>query len=145
MLHPYNERIWPPLRAMYDLHLVLRRFRGVIDWNFIEDRFRKAGKFGVLVLHLSQLNESLGVDVPFQVNMSILTRLRWFRRRLLQGMPGLRYFDPIYMFSTALIGRLRVLRNLLGKPHGFKHLVRQLLTSGVYRRFATDVAEGRGR
>ena len=145
ILHPYNERIWPPLRAMYDLDLVLRRFRDVIDWNRIERRFRKAGKFGVLLLHLLQVNESLGVVAPVQFQMDGLMRLRWYRRRLLRKIPALRYVDPIYMFSATLIRRMRVLHNMLGKPNGLMHLVKQLLTAAVYRRFATDVMEGRGR
>jgi hypothetical protein len=143
--HPYNERIWPPLRAMSDLDLVVRRFRNVIDWSCIENRFRKAGKFGVLVLHLSQVSESLGIDAPFRFQMNAMTRLRWLRRRLLRRIPALRYLDPVYMFSTALIRRLRVFRRMLGKPNGLTHLLKQLLTAGVYRRFATDLLEGRGR
>jgi hypothetical protein len=145
ILHPYNERIWPPLRAMYDLNVVLRCFGHVMDWNRIERRFRKAGKFGLLALHLLQVNESLGVEVPFQAKKSVLMRIRWLRRKLLRRIPGLRYFDPVYMFSTVLVRRLRVFWNMLGKPNGFTHLIRQLLTTGVYRRFAADVAEGRGR
>jgi hypothetical protein len=143
--HPYNERIWPPLRAMYDLDFVLRRFRNVIDWGSIERRFRSAGQFGVLVLHLSQVKEALGTSAPFQLQMGGLTRLRWMRRKLLRRMPALRYADPIYMFSTVLIRRLRVLDSMFRKPNGLRYLVKQLLSAGVYRRFATDVVEGRGR
>jgi len=130
---------------MYDLDFVLRRFRTVIDWGSIERRFRAAGQFGVLVLHLSQVNEALGTGAPFEFQISGLTRLRWLRRKLLRRMPALRYADPIYMFSTVLIRRLRVLGSVFRKPNGLRHLVRQLLTSGVYRRFAADVVEGRGR
>lgn len=143
--HPYNERIWPPLRAMYDLNCVLRRFRNVIDWDSIERRFRAAGQFGLLVLHLSQVNETLGTSAPFDLRMNGLTRLRWQRRKVLRRWPPLRYADPIYMFSTVLIRRLRVLGSMFSKPNGVKHLVRQLRTAGVYRRFATDLLEGRGR
>jgi hypothetical protein len=145
ILHPYNERIWPPLRAMYDLGLILRRFPNVIDWNCIQRRFRKAGEFGVLVLYLLQVKESLGVDLPFRFQLSGWMRLRWFRRKLLRKMPALRYLDPIYMFSTVLVRRVRVLRHMLGKPNGLTHLLRQLFSAGVYRRIATDVVEGRGR
>jgi hypothetical protein len=143
--HPYNERIWPPLRAMYDLDFVLRRFRNVIDWGALQGRFRAAGQFGLLVLHLSEVNEALGTSAPFQFRMNGLTRLRWLRRKLLRRMPALRYADPIYMFSTVLIRRLRVLGSMFRKPNGLKHLIRQLLTAGVYRRLAADVVEGRGR
>jgi hypothetical protein len=143
--HPYNERIWPPLRAMYDLDLLLRRFRDVIDWGFIERRFRRSRKFGVLILHLSQVREALGITAPFQFQITGLTRLRWLRRKLLRGTPALRYIDPIYMFSTVLIRRVRVLRVMLHKPNGLLYLGRQLLTGAVYRRLATDVVEGRGK
>ena len=143
--HPYNERIWPPLRAMYDLNLVLLRFRDAIDWRSIERRFRAAGQFGLLVLHLSQVNETLGTSAPFQYQLNSWTRLRWLRRKLLRRVPALRYADPIYMFSTVLVRRLRVLGNMFRKPDGLRHLVRQLCTAGVYRRVATDVVEGRGR
>jgi len=144
MEHPYNERIWPPLRAMYDLLLVLHRFRDVIDWASIERRFRAARRFGVLVLHLSQVSEALGIAAPLQLHMNGLTRLRWFRRRFLRRMPALRFIDPIYMFSTVLIRRMRVLRVMVRNPNGLLHLGRQLLTGGVYRRFATDVWRAAG-
>jgi hypothetical protein len=143
--HPYNERIWPPLRTMYDLYLVLRRFGNVIDWNSIENRFRRAGKYGVLVLHLSQVSESLGFKVPFQFHMNAVTRLQRFRRRFLRRIPALRYGDPIYMFSAVLIRRLHLLRRILSTPNGVSYLVRQLLTPGVYQRLAADLIEGRGR
>jgi hypothetical protein len=143
--HPYNERIWPPLRAMYDLGQVLRHFRTLIDWNCVQRRFRDAGKSGILILHLLQVTEALGMDAPFRLQMSGLMRLRWWRRRLLRTLPALRYVDPIYMFSTVLIRRMRVFRSALGKPNGWWHLVRQLRTMSVYRRFAADVVEGRGR
>jgi hypothetical protein len=145
ILHPYNERIWPTARAMYDLVLLSRRYGKAIDWKLIEARFRKAGMFGVLALHLLQVNESLGIEPPFQFKVDGLTKLRWRRRRLLRRWPALRYADPIYMCSAVMVRRLRVLRNMLGKPRGLAHLVKQLFTSGVYRHLAADVVEGRGR
>ena len=145
MLHPYNERIWPPLRAMYDLDLLVRRFRNEIDWSSIQRRFRVARQFATLILHISQVRQTLGISAPFSLRMSALTRIRWYRRRLLRRMPALRYVDPIYMFSTVLIRRLRVLRNMLSKPDGARHLGRQLVHAAVYRRLAIDVVEGRGR
>jgi hypothetical protein len=145
ILHTYSERIWPPLRAMSDLDRLLRRFRDVIDWSRIEKRFRKNGTFGLLALHFLQVSESLGVEPPFKFQMRGLMRLRLGRRRLVRRMPALRYVDPIYMLSTVFVGRMRVLRNMIGKPKGLKHLLKQLLTIGVYKRFATDVIEGRGR
>jgi hypothetical protein len=63
--HPYNERIWPSMRAMYDLVLLRRRFDNVTDWSAIQRRFRKAGRYGVLALHLRQVEEVLGAGPPF--------------------------------------------------------------------------------
>lgn len=143
--HSYHERIWPPLRTMYDLHLVVRRFRSEIDWNCVQDRFRKAGEFGTLALHLRQAGESLGVDPPFQFKVRGLMRLRWLRRKLLRRMPALRYVDPLYMFSTIAQRRLRLLRHMLGRPEGLRSFLRQVLTFGVYRRLGLDIVEGRGR
>jgi hypothetical protein len=145
ILHPYNERIWPTARAMYDLVLLSRHYREVIDWKLIQRRFRNAGLFGVLALHLLQVKESLGLEPPFKFKLDGLMKLRWTRRRLLRMRPALRYGDPIYMCSAVLVRRLRVLRNMLGKPHGLAYLVKQLFSSGIYRHFAEDVFEGRGR
>jgi hypothetical protein len=130
---------------MYDLALLSRCYRNVIDWQFIQTRFRNAGMFGVLALHLLQANESIGCELPCKLKLGGLIKLRWMRRRLLRRFPALRYADPIYMFSTVLVRRLRVLRNMLRKPSGLAHLVKQAFTSGVYRHFAADIVEGRGR
>ena len=143
--HPYNERIWPPLRAMIDLVFIRHRFDSEIDWLRIEQRFRKAGKSGVLAMHLLQVRDVLGAETPFPIRLTGLTRLRWLRRRLLRTLPALRFLDPIYMYSTVLVRRLRLLRNALDVPGGWRHIVRELLAPGIYRRFVIDLIEGRGR
>jgi hypothetical protein len=143
--NPYNERIWPPLRAMYDLVLIQRRFESELDWNSIEHRFRKAGQSGILAMHLLYVGDVLGVETPFPIRLTGLTYLRWLRRRLLRTLPALRFFDPVYMYSTVLVRRLRLLRDALDAPGGWKHIVRELFAPNVYKRFITDVIEGRGR
>jgi hypothetical protein len=143
--HPYNERIWPPLRAMYDLVLVQRKFGGELNWAGIQRRFRQAGQDGVLILHLAQVREVLGMEAPFPIHWTGLTRLRWLRRKLLRALPGLRFLDPVYMYSTVLRRRLRLLRNALAVPGGWKSVGRELLAPGLYKRLMTDIWEGRGR
>jgi hypothetical protein len=143
--HPYNERIWPPLRAMYDLVLMQRRLGSDIDWRGIQHRFRKAGQSGVLAMHLLQVRDVLGAETPFPIRLTGLTYLRWLRRRLLRTLPALRFIDPIYMYSTVLVRRLLLLRNVLDVPGGWRHIVREFLAPGIYKRFITDVIEGRGR
>ncbi len=143
--HPYNERIWPPLRAMYDLVLLRRRFNNEIDWNAIQRRFRKARQFGVLALHLLQLRETLGIDPPFQIELTSLIHMRWLHRRLLRRFPSLRFLDPIYMYSTVLVRRLRLLRNVLDTPGGWRCLMSELAAPAFYKRLVTDIIEGYGR
>jgi Uncharacterised nucleotidyltransferase len=143
--HSYHERIWPPLRAMYDLALMQRRLGPILDWKEIDVRFRQAGRFGVLALHALQLRETLGVELPLQLQTRGWMGLRWHRRRILRRFPVLRYVDPIYMSAVLLTRRIRVLRSMLRERNGGSHLAKQLLGSAVYRRFATDLIEGRGR
>ncbi len=145
MQHPYNERIWPPLRAMYDLVLLQGRFSDSIDWKNIELRFRRARQYGMLALHLLEVRRALGLAAPMQLRLNRLTRLRWHRRKLLRRVPVLRYLDPVYMFSTVFIRRFRVLRNVVSTGEGWKHFVVQLCKPDVYQRLFTDVVEGRGR
>jgi len=143
--HPYNERIWTPLRAMYDLVLVKRRFENEIDWSSVEHRFRSAGASGVLAMHLLQVRDVLGEEPPFPIRLNGLTYLRWLRRRLLRALPAVRFLDPIYMYSTVLVRRLQLLRSALDVPGGWRHIVRELCAPNIYKRFITDVIEGRGR
>lgn len=143
--HPYQERIWPPLRALYDLVRLQHRFAGSINWTGIENRFRRAGQYGLFVLHLLDVRDALGLELPIELHLSLLTRLRHLRRKFLRRFPALRYLDPIYMLSTVFTRRLRVLRNMLRTPGGLKHLLSQLLKLPVYQRFFVDLLEGRGR
>lgn len=143
--HPYHERIWPPLRAMYDLVLLRRRFDGEIDWSSIERRFRQSGQAGVLALHLLQVREVLGNETPFPIHLTWFAQLRWLRRKILRALPALRFFDPIYMYSTVLLRRLRLLGTALDAPGGWKRIVRELFAASFYKRFVTDIIDGYGR
>jgi len=143
--HPYNERIWPPLRAMSDLVLLNRRFGSELNWEAVEHRFRASGRYALFALHLMQVNASLGMELPVALRLGPVTRLRWHRRQFLRRRPSLRYADPVYMFSTVLSRRIAMLRKLLTTPHGTRHLLTQILAPRNYARLWTDLIEGRGR
>lgn len=143
--HPYNERIWPPLRAIYDLVHLQYHFQRAINWAEVEHRFKTAGQMGLLRLHLIDVRDALGLEPPIDCKLTPDTQLRRLRRRVLRKFPALRYLDPIYMFSTVCLRRLRLLRSVLTARGGLKYLVTQLFAPGIYERLLLDVMEGRGR
>jgi hypothetical protein len=143
--HSYHERIWPPLRAMYDLVRMRRRFDTELDWVAIDKSFHKAGKSAVLAMHLLQVQESLGIEPPFPIRLTSATRLFWSRRKVLRTRPALRFLDPMYMYSTVLGRRLNLLHNILKTPGGWRYLVRELIGTNFYKRLLRDVIEGRSR
>jgi hypothetical protein len=145
LLHPYNERIWPPLRALYDLLKLENRFGESIDWESVSRRFRRSGQYGTLALHLLDVKEALGLDPPFAVQLGAITRLRWHRRRLLRRWPELRYLDPVYMLSIVCTRRLLILSKALSRPREWKYLLSEILRTDVYRRLISDVVTGCGR
>jgi hypothetical protein len=99
--HAGGERVWPPLRAQYDLFLLRKRFSQQIDWLRIRDRFRRHRQLGLLELHLLQVAKVLGQPPPFPLRLGALTRLRWYRRQALWRYPSLRFIDPVYFLSSA--------------------------------------------
>ena len=145
MHHSYSERIWPPLRAMYDFARLQSRFGAALRWPAIEQRFREAGLYDVLALHVLQVCDSVRTDAPITLRLTPFTRLRRFRREALRIFPPLRYLDPMYMFSIVCTRRLRVLRVVLSSSGGRKYLIRQMLELSLYQRIFIDVLEGRGR
>jgi Uncharacterised nucleotidyltransferase len=143
--HPYNERIWPPVKAMYDLVLLQRRFEDKIDWNRIECTFRAAGHYRTFALHLLRVQDSLGFSPPIHVKLTPGLRAAWHRRQILRRFPVLRYVDPIYMFSIVIGRRLRLLMSILQTPRGLSDLRGELLKTHIYERFFEDMVKGRGR
>ncbi len=144
--HPYNERIWPPLRAMYDLVLIRRRFESEIDWSSLEAPVPQSGTirgFGDApppsaggAWRRNAFSNSLDwSDIPSMAS----------REDFLRTLPALRFLDPIYMYSTVLVRRLRLLRSALDVPGGWRHIARELFAPSIYKRLITDVIEGRGR
>lgn len=142
--HSYDERIWPSLRAMFDLTQLQQRFASATNWPSIENRFRIRGLYGVLALHLLDVRNALGFQLPISIHLAGLMRLRLFRRQLIRKAPVLRYLDPVYMFSILCVRRLRMLRKALREPLGWKHSLSRLLELRIYRRFFTDLVSGQG-
>jgi hypothetical protein len=142
--HPYNERIWPPLKAMYDLVLLQRRFEDEINWNRVEHRFRAVGHYHTFALHIMRVQDVLGFQPPFRIQLTARLRLAWCRRQILRLFPGLRYVDPVYMFSIVIGRRLPLLFNIIRTPHGLSYLRDELLKTHIYERFFEDMLKGRG-
>jgi hypothetical protein len=141
----YNERVWPPLRAMVDLVLLDRRFGADLRWDRVAARFAAAGHSILFALHLLQVQSSLGFAPPVPLTLGPLTRFRWARRQLLRRRPALRYVDPVFMFSTVLGRRLAFLRTLLRTRKGIRRLLSQIAAPGHYQRVWRNLIEGRGR
>jgi hypothetical protein len=125
MQHPYNERIWPPYRAIFDLVLLDRRFGPELHWDAVVRRFSASGQYGLLALHLLRVKASTGMEPPFEVRAGLLTRLRWQRRQTLRRWPTLRYLDPLFMFFIVLGHRLALLHKMLRARDGVQHLFSQ--------------------
>jgi Uncharacterised nucleotidyltransferase len=142
--HPYNERIWPPIKAMYDLALLQFRFQEEIDWSFIERRFTTAGHHRTLALHLLQVGESLGFRTPLRVQLTAGLRIAWNRRKLLRRSPRLRYLDPAYMFSVTIGRRWRIMAKILQTPGGLRYLSGEFRKADIYQSFFEDMVRGRG-
>jgi hypothetical protein len=137
--HPYSERIWPPLRAMYDLLLLNSRFASAILWSSIDQRFHSARQRSTLYLHLLQVEQTLGMSRPLPVNLTPFEKLRWFRRRVLNRWPTVRFFDPAYLILATLSRRFRLLQSILDTPGGYKSALQMVLTPGFYRRLLDEI------
>lgn len=135
--HGYEERIWPPLRAQYDLFLLQRQMGERIDWPSILDRFRRNRKSGLLKLHLLCVERVLGMPSPFPIHLGGLTALRWFRRQALWKGPWLRFVDPIYILSTVVLPKLRLSYHLLKLPAGRHYVLETPFRATFYRKLIT--------
>jgi hypothetical protein len=143
--HPFHQRIWTPIRAMVDLLLLDRRFGPDLHWEPVANRFSAAGKYGLFALHLLQVEDALHLALPVRIGLNPFLRFCWYRRKMLQRHPTVRYFDPFYMLPMALAQRLRKLRKVLATRNGARYVLSRLLAPGIYMRIWTDLVEGRGR
>lgn len=135
----YRERINPSVRTLYDFFLLQRHFRGSLDWQSIEDRFRCNGQYATLALYLMQAEQSLGLQPPIALKISPQLRFRSRRRQLLQQAPVLRFFDPFYYFLAGLRPRTRRLREILAQPGGLRYLLRKFYEPKFYARLRHDL------
>lgn len=135
----YRERIWPNLRAMYDIVLLQRHFGNVIDWRAIEGHFRKFGQYPVLAMYLLHLRDALGFECPVKVQLTTLTKVRWWRRRLLRAIPWLRLVDPWYILRASVVPRMPI-SEILHLPGGWKYLTARLFSKRFYADFIDDLS-----
>jgi hypothetical protein len=138
--HAYSERIWPPLRAMQDLVMLNLRFASRLDWAAVRERFRAQGQEHTLLLHLLQVNQTLGMPMPFAIGPGWILRARWMRRQVLNRFPGLRFIDPVYLMFSTLSRRVRFLKSVASVPGGWKYAVRTLLRPGFYNRLLAEIS-----
>lgn len=136
----YRDRIWTPLRSLYDLALLERRFESRIDWRPIIARFRSKRLYGSLVLYLLLARNTLGLQCPFKIRMGPLLLLRWWHRQLLRRFPTARFVDPLWFYSAGVEPRTRRLRGILHEPGGLRYLLRKLFTAGFFLRLKTDLS-----
>jgi hypothetical protein len=138
--HGYRERIWPPMRAMYDLVRLNEFFGRRLDWGALRARFQAHGYEATLALHLLQVRDSLGMKLPFAIKLGWSGQVRWWRRRALNRWPGLRWLDPVYLVMASLSRRMRLLKSAAGSPGGLRQAAGMLLRPGFYRRMAGEVS-----
>lgn len=138
--HAYSEKIWPPLRALYDLSKLSSFFGNLLDWEAVRARFRKRGKETTLLLHLLQAQAVLGISPAFAFELGWVGRLRWQRRRILNRWPGLRFVDPVYVAMASLSRRMQFLKSAAGSPGGLREASGMLLRPGFYRRLLGEIS-----
>lgn len=141
LAHPYSERIFPSLRALVDLIRLQDHFGNDIDWSAVGESFRRAGDSSTIKLHLRHANDILGFEILKSNKSSAfesftpLETLRWYRRRLLNRRPGLRYFDPIYLVMSLFSRRLRLIPEILRQPSAWPEVARVLTQPDFYSNF----------
>lgn len=136
----YRDRIWTPLRSLYDLGLLERRFESEIDWSAIADRFKRRRLYGSLMLYLMLAEQQIGTPRPFAFHPGPITMLRWWHRQLLRRMPQLRFVDPFWFYSAGVEPRIRRLRSILQEPGGIRYLLRKLFSIDFFLRLKMDLS-----
>jgi hypothetical protein len=137
--HSYSERIWPPIRAMYDLAVLDRHFGPRLNWADVHSRFQSCGHQATLLLHLLQARETLGMPLPFAFKLGWTGRARWMRRQALNRWPSLRMADPVYLASATLSRRIQFLTSIVSAPGGWKSAAQTLVRPGFYRRLLAEI------
>lgn len=141
--HPYRDRVFPPLRAMLDLAHLVRRFGRDIQWDSVFRQFSATGHLSLLLLHLKQAQDSVGLELPFALKLNLPQRALYQRRRLLRRYPALCYVDPAYVLNAALARRLTTLRIMLSTKEGPTVALQEAFHRGNYRNLWADVSRTR--
>jgi hypothetical protein len=134
----YHERISPSLRDMYDFLLLTRQLKS-IDWAAVEQRFKRQRQYGTFALYTLRVQAVLGAELPFLVRQNWLAHVRRYRRQALRAVPQLRRADPIYIFRSCVLPRLRLLPRLLPVSGGKKYIFKRLMHPAFYRHLVADV------
>jgi hypothetical protein len=137
--HSYSERIWPPIRAMYDLAALDRHFGPRLDWADVQRRFQSCCQRSTMLLHFLQVRKTLGMPLPFAFNLSWIGRARWMRRQALHRWPALRLADPVYLASATLSRRIQFLTSIVSAPGGWKSAAQTLVRPDFYRRLLAEI------
>lgn len=138
MHHAEHERIWPPLRAMFDLILVNRHFE--IPWDAIRARFHTHRKTALLETHLLQVEEALGVAPPFGIRARSVRW--WYYRRVLWREPRFRHIDPLYAFARIVAPRARLSRLLLRSAEGRRYVLGTPVRRNFYKKLLDGITNG---
>lgn len=136
----YRDRIWTPLRSLYDLALLERRFRTDVDWQTIVQRFRRKRLSGSLILYVKLAQRTVRFPPPFRFKEGPVLMLRWWHRQLLRRVPAARLLDPFWFYSAGVEPRTRRLRSILQEPGGVRYLLRKLFTIEFFLRLKTDLS-----
>jgi hypothetical protein len=84
----------------------------------IRNRFEQHGYGALLDLHLLQIRQILGRELPYSSSCNAVTSLRWRRRKLLWQFPPARYSDPLFLIRSVSDRRLHLARKLLRTAEG---------------------------
>ena len=132
------ESVAPSLRAMTDCLLLSRRFGTTIPWTRIDERFREHGERGTLLVYLSEVHDTLGMENTLVAPLGLVNRLRKSRRRLLRRWGALRHLDLVYLAGVLFGYRLGRLPLLFETPGGIGYLLRRPFTLQLYRDLWAD-------
>jgi hypothetical protein len=136
----YRDRIWTPLRSLYDLALLQQRFSAQADWQRIVWRFKQRRLYGSLILYLMLVRKMIGTAPPIALRPGPLVMMRWQHRQLLRRMPKMRFVDPFWFYSAGVEPRIRRLRSILQEPGGIRYLLRKLFSVDFFLRLKTDLS-----
>lgn len=137
--HPYVERIWPPLRAILDLHRIRHFYGQTLDWNNVASRFRSQNREAVYQAHLVYAGTLMSWEGMELQSLSPVLRLRLMRRGLLWRFSWLRLVDPLYLLRTLITPRLELARLALQTPDAWKYILATPFRLNFYRRLWTDL------